>query len=68
MQVFRDTGRLAVATITFPQGLAPADKLTPGAAAWQLNSVVTRRITKRNPDGSAAFNYAWIDDFKALQK
>ncbi|NYT40759.1 hypothetical protein HZY97_08325 [Sphingomonas sp. R-74633] len=68
MQVFRDTGRLAVATIAFPQGLAPADKLTPGAAAWQLNSVVVRRSAKRNPDGSAAFNYAWIDDFKALQK
>ncbi|MFS2109277.1 hypothetical protein ACCC88_06305 [Sphingomonas sp. Sphisp140] len=68
MQVFRDTGRLAVATIAFTQGAAPADKLSPGAAAWQLNSVVVRRSAKRNPDGSAAFNYAWIDDFKALQK
>jgi hypothetical protein len=68
MQVFRDTGRLAVATIAFGQGVAPADKLSPGAAAWQLNSVVLRRSVKRNPDGSAAFNYAWIDDFKALQK
>ncbi|MDG2535167.1 hypothetical protein P6144_16020 [Sphingomonas sp. HITSZ_GF] len=68
MQVFRETGRLAVATIAFPQGLAPADKLSPGAAAWQLNSVVMRRSVKRNPDGSAAFNYGWIDDFKAVQK
>ena len=25
------------------------------------------RSAKRNPDGSAAFNYAWIDDFRALQ-
>jgi len=67
MQVFRETGRLAVATITFNQGLAPADKLSPGAAAWQLNSVVSRRSVKRNPDGSNGFNYAWIDDFKAAQ-
>lgn len=68
MQVFRDSGRLAVATITFNQGQAPADKLSPGAAAWQLNSVVMRRSVKRNPDGTAAFNYGWIDDFKAVQK
>jgi hypothetical protein len=68
MQAFRETGRLAVATIAFTQGLAPADKLSPGAAAWQLNSVVARRNVKRNPDGSNAFTYAWIDDFRALQK
>jgi hypothetical protein len=68
MQVFRHTGRLAVATIAFGQGSAPADKLSPGAAAWQLNSVVVRRSVKRNPDGSAAFNYGSIDDFKAVQK
>jgi hypothetical protein len=30
--------------------------------------VFAPRTIRANPDGSAAANYAWIDDFKALQK
>ena len=40
----------------------------PEKVPWLLNSVVAGRSVQPNPDGSAAFNYAWIDDFKALQK
>lgn len=68
MAIFRDTGRLAVATVPFAQGTAAADKLSPGAAAWQLNSVLAQRTVKRNPDGRPAFNYGLADDYRALQK
>jgi hypothetical protein len=68
MGLFRGTGRLAVATVPFSQGSAPAANLSPGAAAWQLNSVVARRTVKPNPDGSNNFNYGFIDDYRILQK
>lgn len=68
MKLFRDSGRLAVAAVSFAQGSSPADKLSPGAAAWQLNSVVAQRTVKRNPDGTSNFTYGFIDDFKALQQ
>jgi len=40
----------------------------PKSTPWLLNSVFAARTVKPNPDGSAAFNYAWIDDFRALQE
>jgi len=68
MKLFNDTGRLAVATYGFKQGSSMSAEWGPKKAPWLLNSVVAGRSVQPNPDGSAAFNYAWIDDFKALQK
>lgn len=68
MKLFRDTGRLAVATYGFKQGSSMSAQWGPKKVPWLLNSVVAGRSVQPNPDGSAAFNYAWIDDFKALQK
>ena len=68
MQIFRATGRLAVATYGFKQGSSMGRNFGPKSTPWLLNSVYAGRTIAPNPDGSAAFNYAWIDDFKALQK
>lgn len=68
MKIFRDTGRLAVATYGFKQGSSMSAHFGPDKSPWLLNSVFAPRTVKANPDGSAAANYAWIDDFKALQK
>lgn len=68
MRIFRETGRLAVATYGFRQGASMSAEWGPKKTPWLLNSVFAGRTVKPNPDGSAAFNYAWIDDFKALQK
>ena len=40
----------------------------PEKTPWLINSVFAPATVRKNPDGSAAPNYAWIDDFKALQK
>lgn len=68
MKLFNDTGRLAVATYGFKQGSSMSAAWGPKKVPWLLNSVVAGRTVQPNPDGSAAFNYAWIDDFRALQK
>ncbi|WP_369062329.1 hypothetical protein ABOZ73_08585 [Caulobacter sp. 73W] len=67
MRIFRDSGRLAVATYGFKQGASMGRNFGPNTAPWLLNSVYAPTTVARNPDGSAAFNYAWIDDFRALQ-
>ncbi|MBB4839625.1 hypothetical protein HNP52_002694 [Sphingomonas kyeonggiensis] len=68
MKLFRDTGRLAVATYGFKQGSSMVNNFGPDSTPWLLNSVFAGRTVKPNADGSSAFNYAWIDDYKALQK
>jgi len=68
VKMFRDTGRLAVATYGFKQGSSMVVKFGPESTPWLLNSIVAGRTIRRNSGGSAAFNYAWIDDFRALQR
>lgn len=68
MKMFRDTGKLAVATYAFKQGSSMGRNFGPRTTPWLLNSVVAARTVERNGDGTAAFNYAWINDYKALQK
>ncbi|MFV3077680.1 hypothetical protein [Niveispirillum fermenti] len=68
MKMFRDTGRLAVATYGFKQGSSMAADFGPDKTPWLINSVFAPRSIRPNADGSAAANYAWIDDFRALQK
>ncbi|WP_447761843.1 hypothetical protein [Sphingopyxis panaciterrae] len=67
MKMFRDTGRLAVATYGFKQGSSMTSAFGPKKTPWLLNSVYAGRTIRPNPDGTAAFNYAWIDDFRRLQ-
>lgn len=68
MRMFRATGRLAVATYGFKQASSMSANFGPRKTPWLLNSVYAPRTVQPNPDGSAAFNYAWIDDFRRLQK
>jgi hypothetical protein len=68
MKMFRNTGRLAVATYGFKQGSSMSAQWGPDKVPWLINSVFAPATVRRNADGSAAANYAWIDDFKALQK
>jgi len=68
MGIFRATGRLAVATYGFKQGISMSAQWGPDKTPWLLNSLYAARTVAPNADGSAAFNYAWIDDFRALQK
>lgn len=68
MKLFRDTGRLAVATYGFKQGKSLRTDFDATRQPWLLHTIYADRTVKRNPDGTAAFNYRWIDDFRALQK
>ncbi|MBO0875618.1 MAG: hypothetical protein J2P19_19755 [Pseudonocardia sp.] len=67
---FRATGKLAVATYGVGQdaAMSTADDFGPDKTPWLLNSLFASRTVKPNPDGSAAPNYAWLEEFKALQK
>ena len=67
MKLFRDTGRLAVATYAFKQGKSLRTDFDATRQPWLLHTIYADRTAKRNPDGTAAFNYRWIDDFRALQ-
>lgn len=68
MKIFRDTGRLAVATYGFKQGSSMSAAWGPKKTPWLINSVFAAATIRRNADGTAQPNYAWIDDFRALQK
>ena len=67
MKLFRDTGRLAVATYGFKQGSSMSAKWGPEKTPWLINSVFAGRTIKPNRDGTAAANYMWFDQFKRLQ-
>lgn len=67
MKLFRDTGRLAVATYGFKQGSSMARNFGPEKTPWLLNSVYAPRTVRPQPNGLSGLNYGWIDDFKALQ-
>lgn len=68
MKLFRGTGRLAVATYGFKQGSSMASNFGPEKTPWLLNSVYASRTVRAQPNGLSGLNYAWIEDFKALQE
>ncbi|MGW7537060.1 hypothetical protein [Amycolatopsis sp. NPDC054798] len=70
MTKFRATGKLAVATYGIDQGIAALKgrDFGPETPPWLLNSVFARATVQKNPDGTIAPNYAWLEEFTALQK
>ena len=69
MEKFRGTGKLAVATYGVGQDAAMSGSdFGPDSTPWLLNSLFASATIKKNPDGAAVPNYAWIEEFKALQK
>jgi hypothetical protein len=68
MKIFRDSGRLAVATYGFKQGSSMSSSWGPKKTPWLINSVFAPATVRKNADGTAQPNYAWIEDFRALQQ
>lgn len=68
MALLRGTGRLALATYQFKQGKIDPASINNTRPPWLLYTIYADRSVKRTLDGSATFNYAWIDDFRAAQK
>lgn len=69
VEKFRSTGKLAVATYGVGQDAAMSgDDFSPHSTPWLLNSLFASATIEKNPDGTAVPNYAWIEEFKALQK
>ncbi|WP_237107501.1 hypothetical protein [Nonomuraea sp. MG754425] len=67
MKLYRDTGRLAVATYGFKQDDLMVTDFGPNKDPWLLNSVFVPYTVKSRGDGLAAPNY-WLKDFRALQR
>jgi hypothetical protein len=69
MERFRSTGKLAVATYGVGQDAAMSGTdFGPDTTPWLLNSLFASATIKKKPDGADVPNYAWIEEFKALQK
>lgn len=66
MAMFRDTGRLAVATYGFKQGRSMTRHFTANSAPWLLNSVIAGRTVQPHADGTAGTSPCWYDDFRRL--
>lgn len=68
MERFRGTGRLAVATYGFRQGTLMEQNFGPAKPPWLLNSVFDPYTVQPGRDGLPGRNYAWFNDFRALQR
>jgi hypothetical protein len=68
MAMFTATGRLAIATYGFKQGSSMTIHFGPNSAPWLINSVFAPRSISANPDGSSAYNYGWITEFRELAR
>lgn len=68
MAMFRNTGRLAVATYGFKQGSSMTRRFGPKSAPWLLNSVIASRTVQPHADGTAGTNPFWFDEFRRLTK
>lgn len=66
MAMFRDTGRLAVATYGFKQGRSMTHHFDADSTPWLLNSVIAGRTVQPHADGTAGTNPCWFDDFRQL--
>ncbi|MCG5215596.1 hypothetical protein [Streptosporangium sp. KLBMP 9127] len=66
MRLYRDTGRLAVATYGLKQDDLMVANFGPKKDPWLLNSVFATFTVKPRASGLSAPGY-WLDDFKALQ-
>lgn len=65
---FRATGRLAMAGYGFRQDTLMEQNFGPDKVPWLLNSVFAPYTVQPAPNGLAGRGYAWIDDFRDLQR
>ncbi|MEV4644531.1 hypothetical protein [Saccharopolyspora sp. NPDC049357] len=69
MAKFRATGKLAVATYGIGQDAAMSgDDFDAKSTPWLLNSLYASATVQPEPNGEAAPNYAWLEDFTRAQK
>lgn len=68
MALFRQTGRLAVATYGFKQGGSMIRTFGPDSVPWLLNSVIASRTVERRPDGTDGTTPYWYAEFRQLTK
>lgn len=66
MVMFRQTGRLAVATYGFKQGGSMVKGFGPESTPWLLNSVIASRTVQPHPDGAESTNPYWLAEFERL--
>lgn len=66
-EVFSGYPKFAVATYAMRQSYPPARDFTMTTMPWILNALYANRTVKADAAGKTAFNYAWIDDFLAIQ-
>lgn len=66
MAMFRQTGRLAVATYGFKQGSSMTHHFSAQSVPWLLNSVIASRTVQAPADGRDPTNPYWYDEFRAL--
>ncbi|TWG07892.1 hypothetical protein FHU35_11511 [Saccharopolyspora dendranthemae] len=68
MAKFRATEKLAVATYGIGQDAAMSEnEFTEKSTPWLLNSIYASATVRPEPNGHAAPNYAWLEDFKRAQ-
>lgn len=67
MALYRDTGRLAVATYGFRQDKLMVENFSPQKAPWLFNSVFAPYTVQPRGEGMAAPGY-WLEEFRALQQ
>ncbi|TDD16354.1 hypothetical protein E1294_31575 [Nonomuraea diastatica] len=68
MRRFRGTGRLAVATCDYRQGLPMSQNFAADKPPWVLNCVFAPYTVRPWSDGTTGRGHAWLDDFRALQR
>ena len=67
MTMFRETGRLAVATYGFRQIPSMTANWGPEKVPWLLNSVFAPLTVRNTEDGTSGRIKQWFEDFRALQ-
>lgn len=67
VNIFRQTGKLAVATYGFRQDKLMVESFGPEKAPWLLNSIFAPYTVRSRKDGTTGRGYGWIEDFRMLQ-
>lgn len=68
MERFRGTGKLALATYGLGQDDPMVKDFGPKKKPWLFNSMFASKTVQPAPDGLPGRGYAWIDDFRTLQR
>jgi hypothetical protein len=68
MEVFRNTGRLAVAAYGLGQNDGQVAQFGPNGTPWILNSLFANRTSRKSGNGLPGRNLTWTRAFQSLQR